>query len=304
MALPGTLDSTSPAGSDNVSDGDNNIRAFKLYIVDVFGVPDGTAVSGAAFAITDTGAVSFVATTVDFADNTAFRDSQDNNVLDISDAALGVDVAATFSSTLEVTGAVDTGSTLDVTGATTLDSTLDVTGASELTGAVDTGSTLDVTGATTLDSTLAVTGTSALTGAVDTGSTLDVTGDATFDADVTATDGVTIINAAPATPVGGTLYEDNIVKAWVKWTYSGGTPNVDDDFNVSSLTDTGTGQVGVNLAQNMSNTSYGSAGAGNESNINILVDTHAVGSFNVTVQAGSTGTNSDGDGSVLIIGNG
>ena len=45
-------------------------------------------------------------------------------------------------------------------------------------------------------------------------------------------------------------------KAWVKFTVSGGTPSIADDFNVASLTDHGTGDISVNFTNNMANTNY------------------------------------------------
>ena len=51
MALPNTLTSTTPAGSDSPSLGDDIIRAFKLAMVDILGIPDATAISQAAFNI-------------------------------------------------------------------------------------------------------------------------------------------------------------------------------------------------------------------------------------------------------------
>ena len=50
MALPSTLTSTTPAGSDSPSLGDDIIRAFKLSIVDILGIPDATSVTVAMFA--------------------------------------------------------------------------------------------------------------------------------------------------------------------------------------------------------------------------------------------------------------
>lgn len=56
MALPGTIDSTAPTGSASPAQGDDQLRAIKLYIVDVFGVPDGSAVT-AAVGVATTGGV-------------------------------------------------------------------------------------------------------------------------------------------------------------------------------------------------------------------------------------------------------
>ena len=169
MSLPNTLNKATPADSDNVSDGDDQIRALKTYLVDVMGFPDNVAVSVAPFSITDVGAVT----------------------VPVSLAVTGVS---------ELTGAVDTASTLDVGGAVELTGAVDTGSTLAVAGAVDTGSTLDVTGAATFDNTVAISGAtdanstfraggaSTLVGAVDTGSTLDVTGATTLDSTLSVTD--------------------------------------------------------------------------------------------------------------------
>lgn len=58
MALPGTINPAAPAGSDAPSLGDDEFRSLKTYIVDVFGVPNNSAVTAAAFAITAGGIVT------------------------------------------------------------------------------------------------------------------------------------------------------------------------------------------------------------------------------------------------------
>ena len=55
MALPSSIDSTTPAGSASPALGDDQIRALKLSIVDIFGVPDATSISVAGFAFVATG---------------------------------------------------------------------------------------------------------------------------------------------------------------------------------------------------------------------------------------------------------
>ena len=57
-ALPSTIDSASPLGSDSPALGDDQLRALKLYIVDVMGVPNASAVTAAPFAITTAGVVT------------------------------------------------------------------------------------------------------------------------------------------------------------------------------------------------------------------------------------------------------
>ena len=49
MSLPATLNPTSPLGSDSPVSGDDEIRALKQYIVDVYAAPNNSAISGAAF---------------------------------------------------------------------------------------------------------------------------------------------------------------------------------------------------------------------------------------------------------------
>lgn len=61
--------------------------------------------------------------------------------------------------------------------------------------------------------------------------------------------------SAPSTPVAQTLYEDSIVKVWARITNSG-TPSIDDDLNVSSVTNTGTGLTTINFARDMGNVTY------------------------------------------------
>ena len=48
MALPTTVDSSTPAGSASPSLGDDQLRALKLFVVDVLGLPDNTSITQAA----------------------------------------------------------------------------------------------------------------------------------------------------------------------------------------------------------------------------------------------------------------
>lgn len=70
---------------------------------------------------------------------------------------------------------------------------------------------------------------------------------------------VTLTGSAGATPTAETVYEDSIVKVWVDFDYTGGTPSISDDLNVSSLTDNSTGDTTINFATAMSSGSYGVA---------------------------------------------
>lgn len=74
---------------------------------------------------------------------------------------------------------------------------------------------------------------------------------------ITASDG--------SSPV--TLTKQSAAKVWAN--YNGtGTPAVRDSFNLSSITDNGTGDNTVNLSNSMSNSNYSTSGSGNEQDNN------------------------------------
>lgn len=58
MALPSTIDKATPAATDSPALGDDQIRALKLFIEDVFGIPDATSITAAAFSISAGGVVT------------------------------------------------------------------------------------------------------------------------------------------------------------------------------------------------------------------------------------------------------
>jgi len=65
---------------------------------------------------------------------------------------------------------------------------------------------------------------------------------------------VSVSGVAPSTPTAGTLYRDSLLSVWVSVSYSGGTPSIVDDYNVSSLTDNGNGHCQVNFATSLNST--------------------------------------------------
>ena len=60
-------------------------------------------------------------------------------------------------------------------------------------------------------------------------------------------------------------------KAWCSITISSGTPSIDDDFNISSITDNNSGDFTYNFDTDMANTNYA------------YLSTSEVGSGNITV---------------------
>ena len=60
MAIPNTINPATPAGTDSPAQGDNEITGIKQYIVDVFGVPNNSAVTASALTIAASGVVSIL----------------------------------------------------------------------------------------------------------------------------------------------------------------------------------------------------------------------------------------------------
>ncbi len=84
---------------------------------------------------------------------------------------------------------------------------------------------------------------------------------------------------APLTVVS----HEGVVKAWGKISYSGGTPTLDDSFNITSISDDGTGKVGVTIATDFANDDYSVMGACNR--------TDSAGSYcGFSYYAATTGT--------------
>lgn len=74
-------------------------------------------------------------------------------------------------------------------------------------------------------------------------------GTARFDADLL------LQQAAPATPTANVIYTDSIVKGWVRFNGTG-VIAIDDDLNVTSLTDNGVGDYTVNWATAFASANY------------------------------------------------
>jgi hypothetical protein len=70
---------------------------------------------------------------------------------------------------------------------------------------------------------------------------------------------VLVKGAAPATPTANVLYTDSVVKGWVE-TSGGGAWTIDDDLNVSSITDNAVGDLTINWARAFANANYAVVG--------------------------------------------
>ena len=93
---------------------------------------------------------------------------------------------------------------------------------------------------------------------------------------------------------GGTsnLKIDGAAKAWVNWNGTG-TVAVRDSFNVSSLTDNGTGSYTVNFTNAMANSNYAVAGLNSDAMHVSTVTPATTTTFKVITFVTSTTTNTD-----------
>lgn len=63
-------------------------------------------------------------------------------------------------------------------------------------------------------------------------------------------------NAAPATPTAYLLYRESLIKAFITISFSGATPTNAEDFNVTSITDLGTGSTRITYATAMTSATH------------------------------------------------
>mgnify|MGYP003123972717 CR=1 FL=1 len=94
----------------------------------------------------------------------------------------------------------------------------------------------------------------------------------------------TIANKAGTGPVG--LTKQHAAKAWVR--YNQASPNVDDSFNISSVTDVSTGEAQINLSSAFSSVNYSISGI---AGLNDGTDTQYVVAIGVRRGAAPTASN-------------
>jgi hypothetical protein len=77
-----------------------------------------------------------------------------------------------------------------------------------------------------------------------------------------------------------------LCRLWCKWHYSGGTPTIGDDFNVSSLSDLGTGYVRVNFSNDLHTSNYAITCGNNLGNsaTTQVIGSVSSGSFEITLR--------------------
>ena len=107
-------------------------------------------------------------------------------------------------------------------------------------------------GAVRFDGAATIGGALTQTGAIDANSTMTLSGTLTMD----GTNNAIIPAAAPSTPTAHGLYRDNICKGWANVSVSGGTPTLQADFNVTSITDSGVGELTVTWETDFASANY------------------------------------------------
>lgn len=139
------------------------------------------------------------------------------------------------------------------------------------------------------DGDVTISGTFTPAGTTDFNGAITVSGTITMD----GTNNAILPAAAPSTPVAHGLYRDNVCKAWGQVTVAGGTPTLNADFNVTSITDSGVGELAVTFETDFANANYalipsGQGAAGNDHTV-FDIDTDngpAAGSCRLTSATG------------------
>lgn len=145
-------------------------------------------------------------------------------------------------------------------------------------------------GAVRFDGAATIGGALTQTGAIDANSTMTLSGTLTMD----GTNNAIIPAAAPATPTAHGLYRDNIAKGWCNVSVSGGTPTLNADYNVTSITDSGVGQLTVTWETDFSSANYvvtvtvrGSSG--NDHSVAAIDESNALGTGSCMVSSATGG---------------
>ena len=111
--------------------------------------------------------------------------------------------------------------------------------------------------------------------------------------------GVTTAGSIAVTAEGNsttTNLQQGLCKAWVQFDGSASGAAAEDSFNLTGMTDVGTGDYTITIANNMNNAGYSVPCAGDDRNHNHVTHTIATGSFGFRGRVGiegSTANNAD-----------
>lgn len=256
-ALPSTIDPATPTGGSARSLGDDQIRALKQFLVDVFGLPNNSAISAATFTIDTTGTITAIllsgqlidAKYIDF-DDTA------NAATEIWLKAsrpvyrlIGTEASAKDWRIVEDAGNIvfqeNTGTEAAPTWAARvlIGSTGNIKIYSGQANAVefDHAATAERTW-TFQDATDTVVG--------------RATTDTLTNKTITTPTLVAESLASGSPAVTGRLYRENLVRAWAYVTYAGGVPTLQNDHNISGIVDNGVGDITFTIDLDLANTNF------------------------------------------------
>lgn len=272
MSLPNQVDPTTPTGSSARSLGDDQIRALKQAIIDIFGLPSAIDISSAVATINSSGQITSLnisASSTPIRPNSINFDTIANlaSLIAVKGSNPGIRVIGSEASAkdwriLESQGniiidentgseAIPTWSRRIIIGSTS-GNILWYSGGSftvELDHAATANRVITIPDAT---DTLVNLGTA---------QTLSAKG----LSGVTALSMAAAIGITPAavsgTPAQHGLFQENVVKAWVTINVAAGTPSLTDSFNVTSIADTAVGRVTITWDRDFVNTTYAIVGS-------------------------------------------
>jgi hypothetical protein len=314
MSLPNQINKADPAGTDAANTADDQLRALKLFLEDLFGIPDATNISAAVSAITTGGVLTIsqsgptmtrpkVVTSLDDTNGneifslTATGSAVNNYTVANAAAGNAPQLSITGSDSNisgELKGAKGTGTftILDSNGNEVIQAGAAVSSAANYLRVLASASGDDVElQAQGSDTNIGLKLTPKGSGSIDFG---------------TGFGSIGVSTAAGSTPAAKTLYEDTVVKMWVSKT-GFGTPAIGDDVNVSSITDVGTGDFTPVFATNFSSANYGAGaicrrtGSAGETGT-VTEHTAAAGSFRVNCRD-SGNTIEDSNFRLVAVGN-
>ena len=249
MALPQTLAPLVPAGTDSPAQGDNELRGIKQYVIDVLGVPDNQAVTAAAFAVTTAGVVTVSQTPLTVP-----------SMLQGPASGLLVIRAGYSAINFQVPSGLLVGS-------------ITATGLLWNTRYLETASGVTMVLGTVGAQSFNVRTNSLDRWTIDASGMLLATTDNVFDIGASAANrprslylgGAIVPAAVSGTPAQHALFRENVIKGWARVTTAGGVPSLVDSFNVTSITDVGTGRLTTTWDRDFATANYVVVGMGSSS---------------------------------------
>lgn len=273
MALPATINPTTPAGADARKLGDDQIRALKQSLIDILGLPNNQAISGAVFSINTSGQISAISITgtpidskyIDFVDlaNTLtqawfkgaspnirlvgtegnakdWRIIEDGGVIKLQQNT-GTEGSPTWSDRVIVTS---TGTFRFYSG-TAFGLELSHNGTAYRTVRIPAPPTAAISDVVLTDAAQTLTNKTLTSPRLDTVERLSM-----------GVNKPIVPGAVSGTPDANSIYSNSVVKAWARIDWSVGVPSIAASYNVSGIVDDGAGLITIQWDRNFSGTGY------------------------------------------------